>query len=172
MLLQVRLHPAAEMISPMAQDFISLPCFLVCLPSDSSRDSPAGCEWLQLLWASCSHTTPSRTREASPVAAPEHEKVPLSLGQMSHYIPMILVGSCAHLWANSCGQGDWIDNRLQPSLGIVVGLVHWRCQEKGETRINAWETTNKCLLQQSTKNSQTSKNRKLTEVVRQKWKQS
>lgn len=54
MLFQVRLQPAAEMISPMALNFfISLPCFPMSdLFSSSSRDSPTCCKQLQQLWAS------------------------------------------------------------------------------------------------------------------------
>lgn len=138
------------------------------------RDSPAGCEWLQQLWVSHPHAAPSRTRETLPAAALKDEKVPLSRRPMLYYISLILVGLCAHLWTNPCGQRDWMASRLPP-----ITAKSWNCSwagklrlsRKRETRIDAGETKNSCLLQQL-QGSQTTKNRKPPEVSRWKWEQS
>lgn len=114
------------------------------------RDFPAGCEWLQQLWVSHPHDTPSRTRGTLPAFSLKDEKVPLSWRPMLHCISLILVGLCAHLRTNPmASEIGWPADfhQSQPSLGIRVGLEH-KLSGKRETRIDDGETKNSCLLQQ------------------------
>lgn len=164
-LLHAGFHPIAEMILPMALGFSVSPLWFPMshLSSSSSRTLPLvvnGCgssechiltHSIQNKW----HSTNSRPKRWERSSFPE--------ASVASSLSLILIGLCTHLWANPCVQRDWIASWFKP-ITTQFWNYSWTetlrlSKKKRETRINAGETTNRCLLQQQTGISQTSKNK-------------
>lgn len=129
------------------------------LSSSSSRTLLPIVNGSKQLWASRPHTTPTRMRlyrwlhwQMREFPCPRGQCYIISLWFWLNY--MLITKSI-----NTAGEIGWPAGlpQSQPSLGIIVGLEHWGCREKRETRIDVGNTTKTGLLQQQRRNSQTTK---------------